>query len=78
VGPKTYVQDKMRESGAELWNWLQRGAHFYICGDAKRMARDVESALREVAISHGGLTPEASTAFLANLKANGRYQADVY
>lgn len=77
-GPKTYVQDKMRESGAELWAWLNRGAHFYVCGDAKRMAKDVEAALRDVATSHGGLTPEASAAFLAELKAKGRYQADVY
>jgi len=77
-GPKTYVQDRMRESGAELWDWLSRGAHFYICGDAKRMAKDVEAALRDVAAAHGGLSAEASAAFLADLKATGRYQADVY
>ncbi len=78
AGPKTYVQDKMRESGAELWDWLNRGAHFYVCGDAKRMAKDVEAALRDVATAHGGLTDEASAAFLAELKSKGRYQADVY
>jgi sulfite reductase (NADPH) flavoprotein alpha-component len=78
AGAKTYVQDKMREAGAELWGWLNRGAHFYVCGDAKRMAKDVEAALRDVAAAHGGLSAEASAAFLADLKAQGRYQADVY
>ena len=78
AGPKTYVQDKMRESGAELWDWLTRGAHFYVCGDAKRMAKDVEAALRDVAATHGGLSAEASAAFLAELKSKGRYQADIY
>jgi sulfite reductase (NADPH) flavoprotein alpha-component len=77
-GPKTYVQDRMREAGAELWDWLGRGAHFYVCGDAKRMAKDVEAALRDVAATHGGLSGDASAAFLAGLKAEGRYQADVY
>jgi sulfite reductase (NADPH) flavoprotein alpha-component len=78
AGPKTYVQDRMRESGAELWDWLCRGAHFYVCGDARRMARDVEGALRDIAAAHGGLPAEASAGFLSDLKARGRYQADVY
>ena len=77
-GPRTYVQDKMREAGAELWGWLERGAHFYVCGDAKRMARDVEATLRDIATLHGGLSPDASAAYLADLKSKGRYQADVY
>lgn len=75
---KVYVQDKIREAGAELWAWLQAGAHFYICGDAKRMARDVEAALTAVAAEHGGLSAEAAARAIADLKTAGRYQADVY
>ena len=76
--PKTYVQDRMREEAAELWAWLQRGAHFYVCGDAKRMASDVEKAMVEIAARHGGLDEKSARAFLAGLKKSGRYQADVY
>lgn len=75
---KVYVQDRMRESGAELWAWLGRGAHFYVCGDAKRMARDVEQALCDIASQYGGLSGDAAKAFMAGLKKSGRYQADVY
>ncbi|MFS8035446.1 sulfite reductase subunit alpha [Xanthobacter sp. AM11] len=75
---KVYVQDKIREAGAELWAWLQAGAHFYICGDAKRMAKDVEAAVTAIAATHGGLSEEAAARFVADLKTAGRYQADVY
>jgi sulfite reductase (NADPH) flavoprotein alpha-component len=75
---KTYVQHRIREAGAELWGWLERGAHFYVCGDAKRMARDVEAAICDVAAAHGGMGAEAAAAFVATLKRDGRYQADVY
>jgi sulfite reductase (NADPH) flavoprotein alpha-component len=75
---KIYVQDRMRETGPELWSWLKDGAHFYICGDAKRMAKDVETALVDVAAQHGGLKPEEAVAFLQQLKKSGRFQADVY
>jgi sulfite reductase (NADPH) flavoprotein alpha-component len=75
---KVYVQDRMREAGAELWAWLQEGAHFYICGDAKRMAKDVETTLVAIAAEHGGMDEAAAKSFLAKLKADGRYQADVY
>ena len=75
---KTYVQHRIREAGAELWNWLEQGAHFYVCGDAKRMAKDVEAAVRDVAMTHGKMAPEAATAFVVKLKSDGRYQADVY
>jgi sulfite reductase (NADPH) flavoprotein alpha-component len=75
---KTYVQDRMREDGAELWAWLKQGAHFYICGDAKRMARDVEKALVEIASEHGHMSEAGARDFVAELKAAGRYQADVY
>lgn len=75
---KVYVQDRMRESGAELWSWLETGAHFYVCGDAKRMAKDVEKAVMAVAVTYGGKSEADAAHYLADLKANGRYQADVY
>jgi sulfite reductase (NADPH) flavoprotein alpha-component len=75
---KIYVQDRMRETGADLWRWLEEGAHLYVCGDAKRMAKDVEAALVDVAARHGGLSADAAVAFVAGLKKAGRYQADVY
>jgi sulfite reductase (NADPH) flavoprotein alpha-component len=74
---KVYVQDRMREAGAELWAWLEKGAHFYVCGDAKRMAADVEKALVDIVAQHGG-KGEGAKAFVADLKKAGRYQADVY
>ena len=75
---KVYVQDKMRESGAELWAWLQSGAIFYVCGDAKRMAKDVDQALHDVVIEHGGLSTDEATAYVKELKKDKRYQRDVY
>jgi len=75
---RTYVQDKMREEGAELFAWLEKGAHFYVCGDAKRMAADVEHALLAVVEEHGKRDAAAAKAYVAALKAGGRYQADVY
>lgn len=75
---KVYVQDRIREAGAELWGWLKDGAHFYVCGDAKRMAKDVEKAVADVAAAHGGLSAEAAAKFVADLRTAGRYQADVY
>jgi sulfite reductase (NADPH) flavoprotein alpha-component len=75
---KFYVQDRMRQSGAELWQWLKDGAHFYVCGDAKRMAKDVERALVDIASEHGAMATEQAIAFVASLKKAGRYQADVY
>ena len=78
AGPKTYVQDRMRAEGADLWAWLQRGAHFYVCGDAKRMAADVDRALVEIAAAHGGLDEAGAKAFIADLRKTGRYQTDVY
>jgi sulfite reductase (NADPH) flavoprotein alpha-component len=75
---KVYVQDRMREVGADLWRWLSDGAHFYICGDAKRMAKDVERALVDVVAAHGGHSADEAVAFVQGLKKAGRYQADVY
>jgi sulfite reductase (NADPH) flavoprotein alpha-component len=76
--PKTYVQQRIREAGAELWSWLEQGAHFYVCGDAKRMAKDVEQAVCDVAKAHGGLDAAAAASFIARLKSDGRYLTDVY
>ena len=76
--PKTYVQDKMRENAKELWTWLEKGSHFYICGDAKRMASDVDKALVEIVANEGRLAPAEAKGFVADLKKTGRYQADVY
>ncbi|HEY9213393.1 MAG TPA: sulfite reductase subunit alpha [Ancylobacter sp.] len=75
---KVYVQDRMREVGADLFSWLEEGAHFYICGDAKRMARDVEHALVDLVATHGARSPTEAQAYVAALKKAGRYQADVY
>jgi sulfite reductase (NADPH) flavoprotein alpha-component len=75
---KFYVQDRMREVGRELWAWLADGAHVYVCGDAKRMAKDVEAAWVEIVAAHGARTTDEAIAFVANLKKSGRYQQDVY
>jgi sulfite reductase (NADPH) flavoprotein alpha-component len=75
---KIYVQDRMREVGRDLWSWLADGAHIYVCGDAKRMAKDVEIALVDIVAQHGVRSPEDAAAFVANLKKKGRYQQDVY
>jgi sulfite reductase (NADPH) flavoprotein alpha-component len=75
---KFYVQDRMREVGRDLWTWLADGAHVYVCGDAKRMAKDVEIALVDIVAQHGARTVDQAIAFVAELKRKGRYQQDVY
>ena len=75
---KVYVQDRMLQAGPELWSWLKAGAHFYVCGDAKRMAKDVETALTDISAKAGQMSQTAARDFIAELKATGRYQADVY
>ncbi|MGW0882093.1 molybdopterin-dependent oxidoreductase [Streptomyces sp. NPDC002671] len=75
---KVYVQDRMREHGALLWSWLQDGAHFYVCGDASRMAKDVDRTLREIATVHGGLDEPEATSYVKQLAADRRYVRDVY
>jgi sulfite reductase (NADPH) flavoprotein alpha-component len=75
---KVYVQDRMRDNGAELWRWLADGAHFYVCGDARRMAKDVEAALVDIVAKHGARPIEEAVGFVQELKRCGRYQADVY
>jgi sulfite reductase (NADPH) flavoprotein alpha-component len=75
---KVYVQHRMREAGADLWAWLQEGAHIYVCGDAQRMARDVDTALTFLIAKHGGMEMSAAKAHLAAMAREGRYQRDVY
>jgi sulfite reductase (NADPH) flavoprotein alpha-component len=75
---KIYVQHRMIEHGAQIWTWLQDGAHFYVCGDGSRMAKDVDAALRQIARVHGGLPEEDAAAYVAGLAQEKRYLRDVY
>lgn len=75
---KIYVQHRMRDEGHALWEWLQRGAHVYVCGDALRMAKDVERALIDIVAQHGKRGPEDAARYVNELKKADRYQADVY
>jgi sulfite reductase (NADPH) flavoprotein alpha-component len=75
---KIYVQTRMIENGAQVWRWLQEGAYFYVCGDANRMAKDVDAALRQIAQSHGAMGTEDAAAFVASLAQEKRYVRDVY
>ena len=78
-GPeKVYVQDRLRERGAELYRWLEDGAHVYVCGDAERMAPDVHAALTEIVAEHGGRSVEQAGEYLKQLQRDKRYQRDVY
>jgi sulfite reductase (NADPH) flavoprotein alpha-component len=75
---KVYVQDRMRENAPELWAWIRGGAHFYVCGDAKRMAKDVDVALHDVIAGQGGMTPAEAADYVKLMKKEKRYQRDVY
>ena len=75
---KVYVQTRMKERAADLWKWLEEGAHFYVCGDAKRMAKDVDAALQEVVAEQGGMDADAAKAYVKDLTKQKRYQRDVY
>ena len=75
---KFYVQDRMREVGREFWTWLAGGANVYVCGDAKRMARDVERALVDIVAQFGARTTDEAVSFVGELKKKGRFQQDVY
>jgi sulfite reductase (NADPH) flavoprotein alpha-component len=68
----------MREQGAELWKWLDSGAAFYVCGDASRMAKDVDQALHDVIATHGNLSTEEAAAYVTQMKKDKRYLRDVY
>jgi sulfite reductase (NADPH) flavoprotein alpha-component len=75
---KVYVQHRLLENAAEVWSWLVDGAHLYVCGDAKRMARDVDETLRRIATEQGRLSPDAAKRYLTALAREMRYQRDVY
>ncbi len=75
---KIYVQDKLRERGAEVWEWLQDGAHIYVCGDANRMAKDVEQVLLEIIAEQGSMDLETADEYLSELRQDRRFQRDVY
>lgn len=75
---KIYVQDRMRQRARELWGWLEEGAHFYVCGDAKRMTSDVDRALHDVVAEQGGFSEADAKAYVARMTKSGRYQRDVY
>src|SRR5881394_2656675 len=75
---KVYVQHRIRECGREVWSWLDGGAYLYVCGDAERMAPDVDAAIHAVAEEHGALSKEAAAEYVATLRAQKRYRRDVY
>jgi len=75
---KVYVQDRMRANAAELWRWLDGGAHFYVCGDAKRMAKDVDTTLHDIVAEQGGKTVQEAAEYVKQMKKDKRYQRDVY
>lgn len=75
---KVYVQHRMLARSAEIWQWLQDGAAIFICGDAQRMAKDVECALLGIIETEGGMSADAAQEFLSGLKQQRRYQRDVY
>lgn len=75
---KIYVQNKMEESAKDLWEWLENGAYFYVCGDAHRMAKDVEHTLQRIAQVQGNMSEEAAKAYVKSLRTQKRYLADVY
>jgi sulfite reductase (NADPH) flavoprotein alpha-component len=75
---KIYVQDRMREQAADLYDWLQKGAFFYVCGDAERMARDVHRTLIDIVAAEGRLSEEEAVAYVDQMKKEKRYQRDVY
>ena len=75
---RIYVQDRMIQHGRDLWAWLEEGASFFVCGDASRMAKDVEAALRAIVEEHGGLSSDAAKAYVQKLGSDKRYVRDVY
>jgi sulfite reductase (NADPH) flavoprotein alpha-component len=75
---KIYVQDRMYENSKDLWTWLQEGAYFYVCGDASRMAKDVEHTLQRIAQTQGNMSEEAAKAYIKSLRSQKRYLTDVY
>ena len=77
-GPKVYVQHLLAQQGAEVWAWLNEGGHFYVCGDAVKMAKDVDDALHALIATHGGMSEDAAAEYVKKMKKDKRYQRDVY
>jgi sulfite reductase (NADPH) flavoprotein alpha-component len=75
---KVYVQHRIRAAGGDVWSWLNDGAYLYVCGDAERMAPDVDAAIHAVVEEHGGMSKEAAAEYVANLRTQKRYRRDVY
>jgi len=75
---KVYVQQRLRERGAQIFQWLEAGAHLYVCGDAERMAPDVHTALIDIVVTEGGRSPQEAEAYIASLASQRRYLRDVY
>jgi len=75
---KIYVQDRMRENAKEVWAWIKGGAYFYVCGDAKRMAKDVDVALHDIVAQEGGMEASVAVEYVKQMKKDKRYQRDVY
>lgn len=75
---KIYVQDRIRENAPEVWRWIDEGAHFFVCGDALRMAKDVDHVLHEIVQKEGGKTPEQASEYIEAMKKEKRYKRDVY
>ena len=75
---KIYVQDRMLQQGAELYEWLQQGGYFFVCGDAQRMAKDVDKALHTIVVEHGNMSEEDATHYINEMKKEKRYVRDVY
>ena len=75
---KIYVQHRMQENAAEIWRWLEEGAYFFVCGDARRMAKDVDATLRKIVKEEGGKNVEAANEYVEKLKNEKRYKRDVY
>jgi sulfite reductase (NADPH) flavoprotein alpha-component len=78
AAPKTYVQDRLRRQGRDVYAWLEEGAGLYVCGDAAHMAPDVHAALTDIVVEHGGLDREGAGAYLSALQRDRRYRLDVY
>ena len=75
---KIYVQHRMMENAAEVWNWLEEGAYFYVCGDASRMAKDVDDALHRIVVQAGGKSEQQAADYVEEMKKSKRYRKDVY
>ena len=75
---KIYVQTRMMQAASELWQWLEEGAYFYVCGDAKRMAKDVDQAIHDIIRTAGGKSADEAAAYVTQMKKDKRYARDVY